>query len=346
LSSSNSYRRFLLFLGMLLLITHVGCGVNPVQTSVSVNNGALPDLCDIQAIGITSSSAVITWTAGKPLSGVIEWGKTNTYEFNRAVSGQPGIQQMVILSGLKPGSTYHYRFTLKDQGGTPVTSLDHTFSTLEQLSGGTIVISRVRPSRITPTMATIAWVTERPATAKVEYGETTLYGSLTTSNNYSTDHALDLKQLSPVTSYHYRVISMDKAGNEAVSTDQVFITADPSDRTAPVISDISITGISYDSATINWVTNKLATSQVEYGTNTSYGNTFSPDDSTVYSHTVTLVDLDYSKTYHFRITSEDWAGNLSISPDATFVTDSAPRVLGNSGSQKSHCACEQHRYIP
>jgi phosphodiesterase/alkaline phosphatase D-like protein len=351
LGSINCYRRLLLFTGTVLLCLCMGCtvssSINPGQTSTGANNAALPDLSDIQANGITSSGVVITWTAGKPLTGLIEWGKTTAYEFNRPVSGQPGIQQPVMLSGLKPGTTYHYRFTLKDAGGTAVTSVDQTFSTLEQLSGSTLALSKIGLGRIADVKAAIAWTSDVPATGQVEYGKSTSYGSMTTvDGSYVKDHLIELTQLSPNTVYHYRVISRNKSGSETVSMDQSFTTADPADRTAPVISDISITGVTYDSATINWVTGELASSQVEYGTNISYGNTYSPDDTTVYNHTVTLVDLDYSKTYHFRIISADWAGNVSISPDDTFVTDSTPRVLGNSGSQKSHCACEQHKYIP
>jgi hypothetical protein len=70
--------------------------------------------------------------------------------------------------------------------------------------------------------------------------------------------------LSANTPYHYRVKSKDAAGNLAVSGDFSFTTA-PADTQPPVISESGQQEYYFDGATITWLTDELADSQVEYG---------------------------------------------------------------------------------
>jgi len=280
------------------------------------------------------------WSTGKPASGLVQWGKTTDYEFSSQADGELAVQQSVSLTGLSPDTIYHYRVTLIEQSGAQETSPDQTFSTLEQLNSRPLVISRIGMLKITGTTATIAWSTDVPATGQVEYGKTSVFGASTTINGgYTYDHAFELKQLSPGTTYHYRVLSHDKNGNEVVSSDQLFSTVSPSDSTAPVISDISTTDVTHASATISWVTSELAASQVEYDTNRSYANITPLDTMLLFNHTVTLNNLTNGKAYYFRIKSTDPAGNTSTSPDTMFVTSEAPRVMGTMTFDHVNCKC-------
>ena len=359
LGTFNCLKRYLPLAGIMALLLYTGCAVSPITDSgvpaqnisqtipaSSANNSqqpgnkAQPSIGNIQANGITSSSAIIMWETDKPVSGLVQWGKTTDYEFSSHADGEPAVQQSVSLTGLMPDTTYHYRVTLTGQSGVKETSTDQTFSTLEQLNSRPLVISRIGMLKITGTAATIAWTTDAPATGQVEYGKTSLYGASTTINGgYIYDHALELKQLSQGTVYHYRVLSHDKNGNEVVSADQVFSTIDPSDSTAPLVSDISVTDVTHASATINWVTNELAASQVEYDTNMSYSNITPPDTMLVFNHTVTVNNLTNGKAYHFRVKSTDAAGHVSTTPDTTFVTSEAPRVMGTMTFDHVNCKC-------
>jgi hypothetical protein len=353
-------REYLPLTGIIMLLFYTGCAVppltnsgvhtqndsqhilatNPSSTQQPGNSAAQSPIGNIQANGITSSSAIIMWSTDKPMSSLVQWGKTTDYEFSSQADGQSAVQQSVSLMGLRPDTTYHYRVTFTEQSGAQVTSPDQTFSTLEQLNSRTLVISRIGMLKITDTAAIIAWTTDAPATGQVEYGKTSLYGALTMINGgYIYDHALEMKQLTPGTAYHYRVLSLDKNGNEAVSPDQLFSTVDPSDRTAPVISDISVTDITHASATISWITNKLASSQVAYDTNVSYSNVTPLDTMLLFNHTVTLDNLSNSKAYHFKITSTDPTGKVSTSPDTIFVTSEAPRVMGIMSFDHTKCKC-------
>jgi hypothetical protein len=93
------------------------------------------------------------------------------------------------------------------------------------------VISAVNAGSITNTGATITWTTDEPATTQVEYGTTTSYGSTTALNStLVTGHSQALTGLTAGTTYNYRVISKDSAGNQAVSGNFTFATT-----SAPVL---------------------------------------------------------------------------------------------------------------
>jgi hypothetical protein len=87
-------------------------------------------------------------------------------------------------------------------------------------------ISDVTVSDIGISSALISWKTSEPATSEVDYGITTNY-ELTNGNAiYVTDHKLNLnyKLLNPDTLFHFKVKSIDAAGNIANSQDQTFAT--------------------------------------------------------------------------------------------------------------------------
>ncbi len=101
------------------------------------------------------------------------------------------------------------------------------------------------------------------------------------------------------------------------------------DTTAPVLSSITSTSISANSATINWTTNESADSQVEYGLTTSYGSSSTLNTSLVTSHNVALSGLNSNTLYHYRVKSKDAAGNLATSADYSFTTSTSTSQIKN-----------------
>jgi hypothetical protein len=78
----------------------------------------------------------------------------------------------------------------------------------------------------TSSSARVTWTTDMPATTQVEYGLTSSYGLTTPlDSTLVTSHSAPISGLSPETTYHYRVVSMDSAGNTTRSPDFVFTTA-------------------------------------------------------------------------------------------------------------------------
>ncbi|MGB9605043.1 MAG: fibronectin type III domain-containing protein, partial [Bryobacteraceae bacterium] len=191
-------------------------------------------------------------------------------------------------------------------------------------------IGGVAVGNVTGTSAAITWRTDEPADRQVEYGTTTSYGSQTpVDGSLSTSHQVTLSGLRPATTYHFRVKSRDAAGNLAVSADQVFTTLD---TIPPVISALVAASVTATGATITWVTDEPADTQLDYGTTTAYGSQSPLDSRLVTVHSVTLSGLLPGTTYHCRARSRDAAGNLAISADLVFQTAAvAPTALTKVG---------------
>jgi hypothetical protein len=92
------------------------------------------------------------------------------------------------------------------------------------------------------------------------------------------------------------------------------------DKTAPIISDVSTSDITGSSASITWMTDEPATSQVEYGRTTSYGTITTLDETLVTSHSLSLSELTPGTVYHYRVKSKDASENEAVSADYTFTT--------------------------
>ncbi len=87
------------------------------------------------------------------------------------------------------------------------------------------------PLFVTVTLPSTASVAETPgsenSTSQVKYGFTTSYGSQTTVTDPSgvTTHSVTIPSLLKCTTYNYRVISVDLAGNVATSSNATLKTA-------------------------------------------------------------------------------------------------------------------------
>ncbi len=105
------------------------------------------------------------------------------------------------------------------------------------------------------------------------------------------------------------------------------------DTTPPTVSGVQATNLRTTTATIGWTTGEAATSQVQFGTTTDYGLSTPFDSGATVSHTVSLGRLLSGTGYHFRVVSVDVAGNIALSPDATFSTTSLETVTVLTSSQ-------------
>lgn len=77
----------------------------------------------------------------------------------------------------------------------------------------------------TLTSATISFETSDSATAEIDYGTTTSYGSTENGSGSNTTHEIEIDTLSSCTTYHFRIQVTDTLANEYTSQDEVFTTA-------------------------------------------------------------------------------------------------------------------------
>ena len=193
------------------------------------------------------------------------------------------------------------------------------------------VITLVAATSIASTAAQITWITNELATSKVTYATTNLAVASSTQSVSSvaliTAHALGLTGLTPSTQYFFRVESADAAGNTATSTAMTFTT--PSgvlDTTAPVISGIA-TSAATSTASVTWVTNEAAKSEVTYSTQPLAVATATQMVSSaglVTTHALNLSSLTPSTVYYYRVKSTDASANAATSTEKTFTTQVWP----------------------
>ncbi|HEX3683187.1 MAG TPA: RICIN domain-containing protein [Bryobacteraceae bacterium] len=93
---------------------------------------------------------------------------------------------------------------------------------------------------------------------------------------------------------------------------------------APMISGVSASAASATNATVTWTTSTQSTSQVEYGTTTTYGQTSLADPNLDDSHSVELAGLWPNTIYHYAVISTDSSGGRAVSEDGTFTTPAEP----------------------
>ncbi len=93
-----------------------------------------PQLTNIQAGGITSSAAVISWTTDENSDTQVEYGTTISYGASSALASSPTLSHSASLSGLVGNTLYHYRVKSRDAAGNLSVSTDRTFTTLNPVT--------------------------------------------------------------------------------------------------------------------------------------------------------------------------------------------------------------------
>lgn len=147
--------------------------------------------------------------------------------------------------------------------------------------------------------------------------------SALTANAAGTTHSAQMAAMD-ATSYNVYIRCEDAAGN--INNDDYrlgFTVAGgtTSDTTAPSIQNVVSNQISTQGAHVEWTTDELSTSTLEYGTTTAYGNS---RVSTAFatSHSYDLSGLTTGTTYYYRVSSTDAAGNTQSLSGYTFTTAS------------------------
>ncbi len=274
-----------------------------------------PVISKVAATAITDSGATITWTTDKDADSQVDYGLTARYGSSTPLL--PGLTRShsVVLSGLAPGTVYHYRARSNDAQGRRAESADRTFTTL---GSSALTISGMVVTDVTATGCTVVWTTSVPADSQVVYGPDINYGSQSARTDMlEKDHRVVLAGLSQATVYHCQAVSKDASGAVTRSADYQFVTVD---STPPVISDVVAGSITDSSAVITWTTDSAAEGSVEYGTSDRYGLVSAYDNTMVMAHRVALSGLAAQTVYHYKVKSRDASGQWAESADFTFTT--------------------------
>jgi hypothetical protein len=208
---------------------------------------ATPTISNVaSSTGFTTAS--ITWNVSSQ-GGVGAVTFVYGLNTNYGTSGVVGGAYQVSLSNLTAGTVYFFKITAADAGsGGTATAAGSFKTTVNDVTPP--VISNVAAAQ-DATTATITWKTNEAADGQVQYGLTNQYGGSGMHVALGTDHTVPLSNLLPNTTYHYRVLSTDAAGNTAASADATFVTL--KDNVAPPdVSSLVLKAIS-GIVTLSWV---------------------------------------------------------------------------------------------
>jgi len=181
-----------------------------------------------QAINITETSFVVSWSTNEPSTSVVNVGTTGSYGTNFS-NASLVLSHAVTVTGRTASTLYHYRARSTDAAGNEVVGTDLTVTTF---AGGVTdttppVISNITVSNITTTTAQVYWELNEYATGVVLYGTTVALGqSSATETSFAWNyHTFTLAGLTAGTQYFYKVRSVDASGNIALSDVASFTTA-------------------------------------------------------------------------------------------------------------------------
>ena len=90
-----------------------------------------PAITAVQSSGITTTTAIITWTTDEPADSKVKFGLTQTY--GQEFSDQALVtSHQVTLTGLTPNTTYNYQVESTDSNSNTASSSNYSFTTNEQ----------------------------------------------------------------------------------------------------------------------------------------------------------------------------------------------------------------------
>jgi peptidoglycan/xylan/chitin deacetylase (PgdA/CDA1 family) len=195
--------------------TTTGCDVTP------------PSISDVSAVP-SITGVIINWNTDENASSFVEYGLTASYGLvTQETDTSPLVNShSVTISGLTACTLFHYRIHSRDAWQNDGFTTDQTFTTTgcditPPLISNVLAIS-------TTTNITVNWSTDENASAFVEFGPNTSYGTLIFEAGTSTlvtSHSVILPDTQACTVYHYRIHSTDARQNEGISNDYVVTTS-------------------------------------------------------------------------------------------------------------------------
>ena len=289
----------------------------------------------VQATAIGPTTATVSGSVdpnGAATSWYVEYGTTTSYgsktSSTSAGSGTSSSSVSANLTGLSPGTSYHYRVVATNSAGTG-RGADGLLTT----SAAPQVVTGSAGS-VTPTSATLNGTvnpSSRATSWYFEYGTSTSYGTKTPTKSAGsgTSAVAVSAQISGLASgrtYHFRLVGTSDAGTSR-GNDETFVASAPPTATTKAVSSVRDT-----TATLNASVspNGLSTTvYFEYGTSTSYGSktaSKSIGSGTGSTNVSTGVSgLAPGGGYHYRVVAMNAAGT-SRGGDQAFTTTGRPIV--------------------
>ncbi|MCE5347372.1 MAG: hypothetical protein LLG13_13945 [Bacteroidales bacterium] len=307
-------------------------GDKPASNVLNTSNITINSATLNGSINPNFLSTTVTFEYGVSTS----YGSTATAQ-ESPVSGDTdgNVTVKADLSGLTPGTTYHFRIKAENSLGITYSS-DLPFTTLGQAP---IAITEAVTNLLVRTATLNGSVNPNYLSTIVtfEWGTSTSYGNTITptqspvNGSTSVSVSAGLTGLAPGTTYHFRIVATNELGTTN-GNDLTFTTLGK----IPTAVTQTTTNLKVNTVTLNGSVNPnylSSTVSFEWGTTTEYGNTLTALQSPLTGSTLVNISADLSEltpetTYHFRISATNELGTTN-GEDLTFKTFAAIDADGN-----------------
>jgi hypothetical protein len=179
-------------------------------------------------------------------------------------------------------------------------------------------------SNITTRKATITWNTNRLSDSKVQYGKKkgSYFDEEPSNSTQKQSHEIILSGLEPGTNYYFKTKWTDEDGNTGISTEFSFKTQD-----APSVSNVLLSNVSLNQATINFTVNNNSKVKIYYGPTSSFGNIKELNTSlSEGNYSIVLDNLIDGTDYYYKINKYDAEGAEYEGDVYTFKTLPRPQI--------------------
>ncbi len=213
----------------------------------------------------------------------------------------------------------------------------------------TPIISSISVSSVNDSSAVISWSTNEVSDTQIEYGLTSAYGNSTSLvSNPVSFHSQTLTNLSPNTTYHFRVKSKNALGGIQLSSDKMFTTTNlvvnQVDVTAPIITTprevIDVTSGTF-SAKLNITTDESAVCKWSSGSGIPYASMPNLFTSSNNSHGANITNLSTGLNFIYikcidvkgNANQTDAVVNISVGNQLSVQSDSDSDGVPNDGDK-------------
>lgn len=320
-----------------------------------------PVISAVSVSSVTSTEATISFRTNELSSTSVIYDTTSGDLSLLAEIPDLVTDHLVTLTNLIPGKRYRFRVLATDQSDNTAQkpggkSPGRTFPTPPEITDtiAPLFIERPNLDYTSNTTAIISFKTDEPTDATIFYKADidSLFISVSDPAARVTNHDVAVSGLSQGTTYDFVVQVSDAEGNSArfpnraivfkvgpnlfkiinfqqgPGTNGRFTTLQAPDTQAPVIlNGPSITSRDDNSITIQWITDELSTTTVDFGTDTNNLDQRSENGTLVTTHAMNITGLSPSTVYSYAVSSTDPSNNgPSTSSKAVVSTTSQPDV--------------------
>jgi len=303
---------------LLAVVVFDGAGRSSASDAVPVVVENQPLLISgLSVSGVSGTGASIAWTTSKPSEGQIEYGPTPAYGASTVLESGESVSHSAVLTGLTPGTTYHFRADAQSGSKPRVESEDAMFLTPAVSSGGAPpAVSIMNPAPGAFVAGTINVSVNAVGPSSVASVQLMADGTELGAPATAPPFVFPWNTASVADGQHaLSAIAADAAGNSATAVVNVVVA-----NTPPVLSPPAVSGLGGDRADILWTTDQRSDSAVDYGTAPAYGAATPVNATQSTGHGVPLRGLLPGTQYHYRARSRNAAGVQATSDDLTFTT--------------------------